>query len=155
MRTMRDIVAATPMFADLEPAHLDLVAGCARNARYASGEIIFKEGARADSFVLVTHGRAAVEVFVPTAGPRIVHTAGPGDALGFSWLFPPHRYRSDVRALELIRALEFDARCLRDKAAEDHALCCELLRRFAALAIAELESARAQLVDMYANAGVG
>ena len=154
MRTMHDIVAATPFFAGLEPAHLELVAGCAHNARYEPGEIIFREGSSADTFVLLTQGHAAVEVYVPQAGPRVVHTAGAGEPLGWSWLFPPHRYRNDVRAVELTRALVFDGRCLRDKAASDHHLGYELMQRFASVAITELEEARAQLVDMYAHAGL-
>jgi CRP-like cAMP-binding protein len=151
---MHDIVAATPFFAGLESAHLELVSGCAHNERFDAGDAILREGSSADTFVLLTHGRAAVEVYVPQSGPRVVHTAGPGEPLGWSWLFPPYRYRYDVRAVELTRALVFDGRCLRDKAASDHHLGYELMRRFASVAITELEEARAQLVDMYAHAGM-
>jgi CRP/FNR family cyclic AMP-dependent transcriptional regulator len=153
VRTMREIIAAEPFFARMERDHLDLVAGCARNAQFAAGELILQEGTPADSFLLLTHGRAAVEVYVPGSGPRVVHTAGPGDPLGWAWLFPPHRWRNDARALELVRAIVFDGRCLRDKASADHDFGYELMQRFASLVINELEESRLQLVDMYTHAG--
>jgi CRP/FNR family cyclic AMP-dependent transcriptional regulator len=153
MKTMREIIAEQPFFRGLESGHLDLIAGCAANARFNAGQRILQEGAPAETFFLLTGGRAAVEVYIAGRGARIVHTAAPGEPLGWSWLFPPYRWSADAHAVELVTAIVIDGRCLRDKAAADHDLGYELMRRFASVVIKELEETRLQLVDMYAHAG--
>jgi CRP/FNR family transcriptional regulator, cyclic AMP receptor protein len=153
MKTMGDILREQPFFAGMAEAQLDLLAGCASNARFDAGTPIIREGQSADSFWLITHGRAAVEIFVPGRGPVVVHTIGAGDILGWSWLFPPHRWRYDAHAVELVRAIAVDGACLRGKAEADHDLGYELMRRFAAVVIDLLTATRLQLVDMYAHAG--
>lgn len=152
MKTMRDIVAEQEFFADMEPRHLDLIAGCASNAVFSPGERILREGDQADTFYLVTHGRAAIEVFVPGRGPLMVLTVREGEALGWSWLFPPHRWRYDAHALDAVRALAFDGRCLREKAEHDHDLGYVLMQRFASLIVVQLQATRLQLLDVYAHA---
>jgi len=153
MRTMRDILREQEFFAGISDAHLDVIAGCASNARFDAGTVILREGESADTFWLITHGQAALEVFVPGRGPVVVQTIESGEALGWSWLFPPHRWRYDARAVDLVRAIAFDGRCLREKADADHDLGYELMRRFAAVVIDVLAASRLQLVDVYSHAG--
>ena len=153
MRTMREILEQQPFFGGMSAAHLDLIAGCASNVRFDAGHHVLHEGAAADTFYLLTHGRAALELFVPGRGPVVVQTIDAGEVLGWSWLFPPHRWRYDARAVEMVRAIAFDGHCLRAKAEADHDLGYELMRRFAAIVIDLLAATRLQLVDMYAHAG--
>jgi len=155
MKTMRDIVGEHPFFAGMQSEHLDLIAGCAANTVFDSDQYILREGDPADTFWLITHGRAALEVFVPGRGPLMLQTIEPGEVLGWSWLFPPHRWRYDGRALDQVRALAIDGRCLRDKADADHDLGYELMRRFAAVVIDLLSATRLQLVDTHAHAHAG
>jgi hypothetical protein len=54
-----------------------------------------------------------------------------GEVCGWSWLFPPYRWRFDVQALELTRALVFDGQCLRVKCKADHDLGYVLMQRLA------------------------
>jgi CRP/FNR family transcriptional regulator, cyclic AMP receptor protein len=154
MKTMRDILAEQRFFAGMAGPHLDLLAGCAANVRFDAGARIIREGDAADGFWLLTHGRAALELFVPGRGPVVVQTIGEGEILGWSWLFPPHRWRYDAAAMEMVRAISIDGRCLREKAEADHDLGYELMRRFAGVVIDLLGATRLQLVDMYAHAGV-
>ena len=153
MKTMGDILREQPFFAGMAERHLDLLTGCASNARFDAGAPIIREGEGADHFWLLTHGRAAVEIFVPGRGAVTVDTIREGDILGWSWLFPPHRWRYDAHAVELVRAIAIDGRCLREKAEADHDLGYDLMRRFAAVVIDLLTATRLQLVDMYAHAG--
>jgi CRP/FNR family transcriptional regulator, cyclic AMP receptor protein len=153
MKTMRDILADQDFFQGFTDPQLDLIAGCATNARFDDDTYILREGDPADHFWLITHGRAALEVFVPGRGPLVLQTLGAGEVVGWSWLFPPHRWRYDGRAVDLVRAIAIDGRCLREKAEADHDLGYELMRRFAAVVIDLLTATRLQLVDSHAHAG--
>ena len=57
MQTLDELIAAAPMFAGLAPEHLELIAGCARNERFAAGEYLFREGARGRSLLPDPPGR--------------------------------------------------------------------------------------------------
>ncbi len=148
-KEMRDLIAEHPFFQGMDPQYLDLIAGCARNVRFMPDEMVFREGESADAFYLIRHGKVLIGVQVPGRGLVPIQTLGPGEMIGWSWLFPPHHWHFDAKALEVTRALAFDAKCLRDKCDEDPRLGYQLMRRFAAVLIERLQAARMQLLDMY------
>jgi CRP-like cAMP-binding protein len=78
-----------------------------------------------------------------------VLTLGPGDALGWSWLFPPQQWHFSASAAERTELIEFDAATLRDKAEENCLFANELLKRVATLLLDRLQSTRTQLIDFY------
>jgi hypothetical protein len=88
---------------------------------------------------------------VPHRGVTTVQTVGEGEILGWSWLFPPHRWHFDARTQQSTHAFKFDGRCLRNKCEEDHDLGYELFRRFMFIVGERLEATRMQLLDMYGN----
>jgi CRP-like cAMP-binding protein len=151
MRTLEPILAEHPFFHDLEPQYLQLVLGCAGNVRFKAGDFLFREGQEANHFYLLRHGRVALQVYVPQRGPMTVETIDAGEVLGWSWLFPPYRWQFDAQALELVRAVAFDGRCLRDKCAEDHDLGYSLMQRFAQVMTQRLQATRLQLLDLYST----
>jgi len=126
-----------------------LIVGCAANVRFEAGEYIFREGEDANQFYIIRHGKVALELFTPERGVLTIQTLGAGDVLGWSWLFPPYRWRFDARALELTRAIALDGTCLRNKCDEDHNLGYELVKRFAQIIIERLQATRLQLLDVY------
>jgi CRP-like cAMP-binding protein len=146
------VIATVPLFQGLPARYLELAAGCASNAVFREGEMIFREGDAADRFYAVRQGRVSVEVFVPQRGAVTIQTAGPGDVLSWSWLFPPYVSRFDARCLTLTRALAFDGACLRGKCEEDHELGYEFMKRFAQIMVERLRATRLQLLDVYGNA---
>jgi CRP/FNR family cyclic AMP-dependent transcriptional regulator len=149
VRTLDSVLLESPVFADLEPAYAELVAGCAQTARYQAGGFLFREGEQADTFYLVRHGRVSLETFVPGRGAVGIETIEPGGLVGWSWLFPPYRWHFDARALDDVAAVAFDGACLRGKCDDDHALGYELLNRFARVFVERLEAMRLQLLDVY------
>lgn len=149
--TIAPVLAAHPFFAGLAPAHLETIAGCARNARFLSGEVLFRDGDDADELYLVRHGRVAVETHSPQTGPIVIATVVEGEILGWSWILPPYRWRFQARAVELTRALEIDAAGLRARCEADTALGYELMKRFAHVIAQRLDAACLQLVDLYAD----
>jgi CRP-like cAMP-binding protein len=144
------VVASQPLFVGV-PEVATLVAGCAQNTAFAQGERIFAEGDPADHLYLLRRGRVALEVASPW-GPLIIETLQPGEALGWSWLFPPYRWSADARALEPVGAIVVDAECLRNKAETDPAFGYELMKRLSAPIAAQLHATQVRLLDLYGNA---
>jgi CRP/FNR family transcriptional regulator, cyclic AMP receptor protein len=150
MRTLDELIGDSPVFAGLDPRHLELIAGCGGNDHADAGEYLFREGGNADRFFLIREGAIALEVDAPGRGALVVETLHAGDVVGWSWLFAPYRWQFDGRTVEASRLVAFDGRCLRDKCEADHELGYQLMRRFAAAAIQRLQATRLQLLDVYA-----
>ena len=155
MRTLEDLMADAPLFAGLAEKQLAVVAGCGRTERAPAGAHLFRAGAEAGRFYLIREGALALEVDVPGRGPVIIETLHAGDVAGWSWLFEPHRWQFDGRALEPLALVGFDGRCLLGKCEADHELGYELMRRFASTTIDRLQATRLQLLDVYGNPGHG
>jgi CRP/FNR family transcriptional regulator, cyclic AMP receptor protein len=150
METLERILAEHPFFAGLDPAFMRLAVGCASNARFAAGTYIFKEGDEANEFYLVRAGKVALEIFAPQRKPIMVATLDMGEILGWSWLLPPYQWKFHAHAIEEVRAIALDGKCLRRKCEENHDLGYEILKRFAQIMEQRLEAARLQLLDVYA-----
>ena len=150
--TMRQLLATQDVFGDLTPEDLDLLAGCSRNERFRAGALLAREGEPADRFYLVRHGRLAIELHAP-GGPLRADTAGPGELAGWSWLFPPHRWTADVRAVEPTLVIAVDGPCLRDKCATEPAFGCRMMHRFNRVLTHRLEAMRLRLLDLYGGTG--
>jgi len=143
------ILGDHPFFSGLPPAYIDLVAGCARNVRFAPGEMLLREGDAADWFYLIREGKVAVQSKAPGRAPVTFQTLDDGEILGWSWLVPPYRWRFDARAVQPVRALALDGACLRGKCAEDHDLGFELMSRIAQVMAARLHSTRLHALEIY------
>src|SRR5215510_7082627 len=103
MRTMADLLRDEPALSALDPAHRDLIAGCARNRVAEADEQIIREGEPADAFYIVRDGMVAIVITVPGRGEVTLETLQPGDLLGWSWLVPPFRNAFGGRALGTTR----------------------------------------------------
>lgn len=142
-------------FRGLPDDDLALIAGCGRTVHFSEGDFVARDGDPADLFYVVRAGRVAMEIHAPDRGPLVIDAAGEGEIVGFSWLFPPHRWQFDVRAVEPTRAISLDGTCLRRKCDEDPRLGYELMKRFALIMQRRLQSARLQLMDVYGHVGAG
>ena len=151
MRTIDDVIAVSPVFKDLDKPEIELIAGCGKNVVFPAGERMFKEGDPADVFYLIRHGRVALETFVANRGSINVETIEEGEIVGWSWLLPPHKWHFTGYASELVRAVQFDATCLRRKCEADPLFGYELLMRFAQILMERLQSTRLRLMDLYGD----
>jgi CRP-like cAMP-binding protein len=149
MRTLRWILEGHPFFDTLRPEYLDLLTGCATNARFQAGDYLLREGEEAGRFYLLRQGRVALETQAPPRGALTIETLEGGDVLGWSWLFPPYRWHYSGRAVEPVRAIALDGQCLRGRCEADHDLGYELMRRFAQVMLQRLQATRFQLLDVY------
>jgi CRP/FNR family transcriptional regulator, cyclic AMP receptor protein len=149
METLEPLLSKHPFFEGIDSNYLKTLTGCASNVRFPGGQMIFKEGEEANQFFLLREGRVAIEVFVEARGPVTIQTLSAGEILGWSWLVPPYCWRFDARAVDEVRALALDGKCLREKCETDPRLGYELLKRFAVIISRRLEATRIQLLDLY------
>jgi CRP/FNR family cyclic AMP-dependent transcriptional regulator len=149
MEGLERIVLAHPFFAGFEQELGELVSGCARNHRFEPGKYLFHLGDDADEFYLIRHGTVTLEILPPGQPPVVFSTEREGDIVGTSWLVPPYRWSYDARAVELVRAIGIDARCLRDKCEANHHLGFEMMKRFLPVIMQQLDDARLQILDVY------
>lgn len=140
-----------PFLYGLAPAHVQALAACSRRGSYPAGGFILREGGTAETLYLLTAGRVVLEVGVPGRGPLRVETLESGDILGLHWLFPPHRWVLDARAVEPVFTLELDAACVRRLMAEDFGLGYALAMRLLRQLYDRLERVRLQRLDVYAK----
>jgi CRP/FNR family transcriptional regulator, cyclic AMP receptor protein len=96
---------------------------------FAEGETILREGQYADRFYLICEGKVSVECGCNGRRGVTIQILGPGDSLGWSWLYPPFEWHFTARALEPCRAVELNAASLLIRAEEDPAFGYELMKR--------------------------
>ena len=149
METLEHIIREHPFFIDIEPAFSSLVCGCAKNVRFEAGQYLFHEGEAADQFYLIREGRVALEIVAPGRGTITFQTIGEGEIVGVSWLIPPYRWMFAAKAVDRVRAIAMDAKCLRGKCEDDHDLGYDLMMRFVPILLERLHATRMQILDVY------
>jgi CRP/FNR family transcriptional regulator, cyclic AMP receptor protein len=149
MENLQKALTAHPFFTDFPERYLELVEGCASTAQFEPGEFILHEGEDASKFYLIREGKVELTMGSENRGQLSIVTLSEGDILGWSWLFPPYRWRFSARAVEPTRAFVMDGHCLRGKAEQDHDLGYELLKRFSRVSESRLDTMRVQLVKVY------
>jgi CRP-like cAMP-binding protein len=149
LKDLGEVIGQHRLFTGLDPAFLDLVAGCSANRVFPPGTVLAREGDDFDRIYLVRAGRVGLDVGAPGRGRLRIQTVGPDEVLGLSWLVPPHVWRYDCTTIDEVRAVEIDATCLRTKCEADPAVGYAVLKRFMQPIVERLHSARLQLMDVY------
>ncbi len=151
MKKLKPILSKNPIFKGLDNRYLKIILDCASEVRFEPEELIFSEGESANNFYIILQGNVSIEALMaPEREPIIIQNLGENEVLGWSWLFPPHRWHFDARATEPTQAISIDGKLLREKCEEDHDLGFELMKRFANIIEQRLRSVRLQNPDMYA-----
>jgi CRP-like cAMP-binding protein len=138
-----------PFFKGLQPDALELIAGCTFNAVFESDQFIFQAGDEANTFYVIRSGKVVVQAGGADRGMVILQTLGPGDVLGWSWLFPPYRWFFDVRTLELTHTIVFDATCIRAMSEQHEEFGYELMKRIASVVGERLHATRQQILFLH------
>jgi len=146
VKAVESIIAEHPFLRGLKPEHLRLLVNSALRMHYKAGEFIFCEGDPANRFYLIEQGRVSLESFRRDEAPVAVQVIGPGDVLGWSWLFPPYYWHFDARVLEPTTAIFFYGTRLREQCEQDHDFGYEMMKRMSQVVIRRLQAARKQLL---------
>ena len=142
-------IAAHPFFRGISRAHLEILADCAMSVRFEKDELVFREGDPANRFYLVLTGEVALESYVKDWGTTLIQTVGPGEVLGWSWLFPPYYWHFDARALQPTTAIFLYGTRLREHCELDHEFGYELMKRTTEVVIQRLQNTRQHLLSVY------
>ena len=137
-----------PFFNGIKDEHLRSIVENATVERFEPGDIIVKEGDPAQTFYLIRSGNVALQQVSYRAEPFTVITLRRGDIIGWSWLFPPYRWRLTAKVLDITRAIALDGEKLRARCEEDHHLGYELMKHFAQIIDSRFDAVSEHLVEV-------
>lgn len=141
--------ALHPFLAGMSRTHLALLTDCAITAHFKKGQTILGEGEFANRFYLIESGKVVLESGEGLGEPVVVATIGPGDLLGWSWMFPPYVWRFTARAVEPSDAIFFYGTILREYCEKDHSLGYELFKRITPVMLRRLQVAREKMLALH------
>lgn len=143
------MTTVTGFAAHLTPGQRERLHTLDRQMSFPSGYRIFDEGEDADRFWILRRGSVALDIQVPGRPAPVVETLGPGDLLGWSWLFAPYRWHLGARTLAPVTAEEFDAAAVRAACEQDTGFGYAMARAVAAVVGQRLRATRVRLLDLY------
>ncbi|MFJ3923238.1 cyclic nucleotide-binding domain-containing protein [Streptomyces sp. NPDC090022] len=139
------------MAAVLSAEHRRRLMALAREVNVREGALLFEEGARAESFWIVRSGTVTLQLPLPgRRRPAPIENLGPGELVGWSWLFPPYVCQLTAEAMTLVRAYEFDAEAVRMQMDADPAFGSALGHWVGRVLAHRLQQTRIRLLDLYA-----
>ncbi len=137
-----------PFLRHIDEEGLAGLATCAELVQFKSGAGIFRVGDAADHFYLIRTGMVALELPKDAYHEMTIQLLKEGDALGWSWLFPPYEWTFDAHARTPVQAIVFDAACLRELFGRNHELGYVVTRRMAKVIADRLAAARHQIGEL-------
>ncbi|MGV6876343.1 Crp/Fnr family transcriptional regulator [Pseudochelatococcus sp. B33] len=93
------LVRALPLFSRVSDADLARLMARATARRTPKGELVFEQGAVADTFYLLLHGRLKVTQVTPDGQQVMVRIVHPGDLFGFARALNRPDYPGSARAV--------------------------------------------------------
>jgi CRP-like cAMP-binding protein len=142
-------MTTAPRFLRSLPADVrDRLMELAEEVSFPQDARLFEEGGEAHGFWVIRSGAVTLDLRVRERRKATVATLGPGDLLGWSWLFPPYAWDFGAEALSPVRAYAFDGAQVRALCEEDSALGVALMRTVAEILAHRLRAARTRLLEM-------
>ena len=152
--SLHERITREPFFQGLTPGQIQRLADCAMEMNFAAGQSIFDAGSPANRFYLILEGRVALECEGAEQRQILVQTLGPGEDLGWSWLFPPYYLHFSAHAVEATRTIFFYGTRLREQCEQDHELGFQLMKRVAEVAVKSLQATQMRLLDCLPRGGL-
>jgi CRP-like cAMP-binding protein len=90
--SVREALARLPLFDQLAPAQLDLVAAGTRQARLGRGEILFHAGDACDAFYCVVSGQVKLTLSAADGGEKVLEIISAGETFGEAVMFAGRPY---------------------------------------------------------------
>lgn len=150
MNTLSALIAEQPFFRNFNPQYFPVLAASAELVRFGAHRQIFEKGDAADKFYLITSGEVSLTTHVVVnVGVREIQNLQAGEALGWSWLFPPYEWQFSATALSDVEAIAFDAARLREAMDRDHSFGYDLAMRVGFVLGDRLQSTRVSMLNPY------
>lgn len=148
MKALKEAITEHAFFGGMKPEHLAVLTEGAKSAQYQTGDVLFREGEPASRFFLIQSGRIALEAHEPADGTVSVQTLGPGEVVGWSWLFSPFVWHLRARATEPTEVIVLNGAHLLIAAERNHEFGYELMKRVTQVVIHRLQATRKQLLAL-------
>jgi CRP-like cAMP-binding protein len=144
-----DTFASHVFLQALGERHRMMLASGAQPFKAKASQLLAKEGEDANKFFLVQSGHVSLGINRPGTGVVPVHTVGPGEVVGWSWLVSPHRWKFECGAADEVVGIAFDAEWLREKCENDHELGYHLTKELLAVVSGRLTATRQELLKAH------
>ena len=128
------LIAQQPFFKGLNDNQIQMLTDSAFEIQFEPGQPIFQEGSPANRFYLILEGIVVLESKLKDGSMIVIQTLGPGDEMGWSWLFRSSNLLLSARALEPTKTIFFYGAHLREQCERDHELGYQLMTRIAEVA---------------------
>jgi CRP/FNR family transcriptional regulator, cyclic AMP receptor protein len=99
-----ELLRRVPLFAEIEPSRLKLLAFMSERVGYDAGKIVVRQGDAADAAYLIIDGHAEV-IAETVSGPVILATLGPNETIGEMGILCNMPRNATVRARDRLIAL--------------------------------------------------
>lgn len=149
-QNLEKIIRRHAFWKGLDSVYFHVLEGFATLVTWGPGEGVFQADASAEHFYLINRGCVCLETLVSGRNVVTIQMLGPGEALGWSWLFPPYRWHFSARSRVFTEAVAFQAKALREYAQENHDFGYELTKRVGQIILDRLQATRLRLVNFYA-----
>ncbi len=141
-----DALPEHPLFQGLRDRHRQILAECSMRATFQPGMQVVATGEPANCFYLIVSGRIALET-LGAYSPLRVQSIGPGDVLGWSWLFPPYCWHFNAIAEEPTETIFFYGSRLRQLCDQNHDFGYELFKRMSQILVSRLQTTRDKWIE--------
>jgi len=128
-----DPLAGATILGVLEESERTYLASRGRTRKLDKGQILFTEGERSDSVLVLLSGRLKVLRYSQDGDPFIINTIVPGDSIGEVGVFSKGPRSATIQASEASEVLELSATAIMDLIAKRPAACIALLERVSAM----------------------
>ena len=137
-----------PFFEGMKPDYISIASHGSAEVRFAKGDIVFHEGEPANRFYLIFAGRMILEAHDPLCGTVEIESVGPGEVIGWSWLYAPFVWHFRARVIEPVTAVALDGGHLLATAESEHEFGYELHKRISKVVVHRLQTARKRLLSL-------
>jgi CRP/FNR family transcriptional regulator, cyclic AMP receptor protein len=141
-----DSLPEHPLFKGMGQRDRHILAECSMHAAFEPGALVVETGQPANCFYLIVSGRIVLEA-LGDYSPLRVQTLGPGDVLGWSWLFPPYCWHFNAVAQEQTQAIFFFGSRLLQECDRNHDFGYELFKRMSQILISRLQTTREKWIE--------
>ena len=151
--TIRKVLGGNDFFRRFPDGYLDFLEKHATEIEVKQGEMVFRQGDRADRFFLLLSGNVNVSVPAIYGPTLVIQELGPGKILGWSWLISPYEWDFQAEAMSDARLITFDGKAVLKHCEEDNQFGYALLKRFTELMSERLHAGRRRMMEQWNPAG--
>ncbi len=140
-------ISCLPFFDGMRTDHIRKLTDSAMRTEFSPGQNIFLTGEAANRFYIIESGKAEIAVSGLNDELISVQVLNPGEVLGWSWLYPPHKWNLSASAVGKCGAISFYGTHVLHECKNDVELSNDLYQRIAQVMLDRMHHIMGKLVD--------